>query len=40
MENISVEGKTNFFEKKVAEYQKFGVQSSAADQQFSMDAEF
>ena len=25
MENISLEGKTNFFEKKVSEYQKAGV---------------
>lgn len=25
MENISIEGKTNFFEKKVSEYQKPGV---------------
>lgn len=25
MENISLEGKTNFFEKRVAEYQKAGV---------------
>ena len=27
MENISLEGKTNFFEKRVAEYQKSGVMS-------------
>ena len=40
MDNISVEGKTNFFEKKVSEYAKFGVQASAQEQQFSMDADF
>ena len=27
MENISLAGKTNFFEKRVAEYQKAGVMS-------------
>lgn len=27
MENISLEGKTNFFEKRVAEYQRAGVMS-------------
>ena len=30
MENISLEGKTNFFEKRVAEYQKSGVMSRKA----------
>ncbi|GMT03286.1 hypothetical protein PENTCL1PPCAC_25460, partial [Pristionchus entomophagus] len=40
MESISLEGKTNFFEKKVSEYQKFGVLSSAEDNLFSMDADF
>lgn len=40
MENISLEGKTNFFERKVSEYQKFGVLSSAEDNQFSLDADF
>lgn len=29
MDNISLEGKTNFFEKRVAEYQKSGVMSRA-----------
>ena len=28
MEHISLEGKTNFFEKRVGEYQKAGVMSS------------
>uniref|UniRef100_A0A6I8S2C3 Ribonucleoside-diphosphate reductase subunit M2 n=1 Tax=Xenopus tropicalis TaxID=8364 RepID=A0A6I8S2C3_XENTR len=40
MENISLEGKTNFFEKKVAEYQKMGVMSKATDKQFTLNAEF
>jgi len=31
MEIISIEGKTNFFEKKVAEYQKAGVKRAASD---------
>ncbi|XP_061424950.1 ribonucleoside-diphosphate reductase subunit M2 B-like isoform X1 [Lethenteron reissneri] len=39
MENISLEGKTNFFEKKVAEYQKMGVMSKV-DHQFTLDADF
>ena len=29
MENISLEGKTNFFEKRVGEYQKMGVMANA-----------
>ncbi len=45
MELISLQGKTNFFEKKVSEYQKAGVMNSvsgnnAADFSFSMDADF
>lgn len=40
MENISLEGKTNFFEKKVGEYQKSGVMASKADNVFSLDADF
>ena len=30
MDMISLEGKTNFFEKRVAEYQKSGVMASVA----------
>jgi len=30
MDMISLEGKTNFFEKRVAEYQKSGVMASAS----------
>jgi len=40
MENISLEGKTNFFEKKVAEYQKMGVMSSKEEAKFTLDADF
>ncbi|AWP21618.1 putative ribonucleoside-diphosphate reductase subunit M2 B-like isoform 2 [Scophthalmus maximus] len=40
MEAISLEGKTNFFEKRVAEYQRFGVMSSTADCEFTLDADF
>jgi ribonucleoside-diphosphate reductase beta chain len=40
MELISLQGKTNFFEKRVGEYQKAGVKSDAIDVGFSMDEEF
>jgi ribonucleoside-diphosphate reductase beta chain len=43
MEMISLQGKTNFFEKRVAEYQKAGVNKSASDEEskgFSLDADF
>jgi len=40
MENISLEGKTNFFEKKVGEYQKMGVMTSKEDAKFTLDADF
>lgn len=40
MEFISLEGKTNFFEKRVAEYQRFGVMSNSADTEFTLDADF
>jgi ribonucleoside-diphosphate reductase subunit M2 len=40
MEFISLEGKTNFFEKKVGEYQKYGVMSSRKDHVFTLDADF
>lgn len=38
MVNIALNGKTNFFEKRVGEYQKAGVKSG--DTGFSMDADF
>lgn len=40
MEMISLQGKTNFFEKKVAEYQKNGVGSKREDMQFSTNEDF
>ncbi|XP_053316422.1 ribonucleoside-diphosphate reductase subunit M2-like [Spea bombifrons] len=40
MENISLEGKTNFFEKRVGEYQKMGVMSKTSDHAFTLDADF
>ncbi len=40
MEMISVQGKTNFFEKKVAEYQKAGVMSERSENAFSLDEDF
>lgn len=40
MEMISIPGKTNFFEKRVADYQKSGVMTDREKQVFSLDAEF
>ena len=48
MELISLQGKTNFFEKRVSEYQKAGVMSSVGDSKenaassnaFALDADF
>ncbi|XP_029943234.1 ribonucleoside-diphosphate reductase subunit M2-like [Salarias fasciatus] len=40
MENISLEGKTNFFEKRVGEYQRMGVMAGATDNAFTLDADF
>jgi ribonucleoside-diphosphate reductase beta chain len=41
MDMISLQGKTNFFEKKVAEYQKSGVMNTDEDaQKISFDADF
>ena len=40
MEMISLQGKTNFFEKRVAEYQKAGVRSTKVDNTFSLNEEF
>ncbi len=41
MDMISLQGKTNFFEKKVAEYQKSGVMNTdEAAQKITFDAEF
>lgn len=47
MDLISLEGKTNFFEKRVGEYQKSGVMNSqrnggaaAASKEFILDCDF
>eukprot|EP00752_Nemacystus_decipiens_P008529 g7618.t1 len=40
MEMISLQGKTNFFEKRVGEYSKSGVGVDAADQEFTLEADF
>ena len=44
MEMISLQGKTNFFEKRVGEYQKAGVMTTATEKleakQFRLDADF
>ncbi|XP_022223709.1 ribonucleoside-diphosphate reductase subunit M2 [Drosophila obscura] len=40
MDMISLDGKTNFFEKKVAEYQRMGVVTSRLDNVFTLDADF
>jgi hypothetical protein len=45
MELISLQGKTNFFEKRVGEYQKKGVmasieQSGAESSAFALDEDF
>jgi hypothetical protein len=40
MEMISLQGKTDFFEKRVGEYSKSGVGVNRADQSFALDASF
>ncbi len=40
MDMISLQGKTNFFEKRVAEYQKAGVMQGKEDQVFKLDEDF
>ncbi len=40
MEMISLQGKTNFFEKRVSEYKKQGVGQSSAENVFKMDEDF
>lgn len=40
MDMISIQGKTNFFEKRVGDYQKAGVMSSKEDNTFRLDADF
>ena len=40
MDMISIQGKTNFFEKRVGEYQKAGVLAGKENQTFSLDEDF
>ncbi len=40
MELISLEGKTNFFEKRVSEYQRPGILAEKGTQSFTLDADF
>ena len=40
MESISLQGKTNFFEKRVSEYSKSGVGVAAAEQMIRFDEDF
>jgi hypothetical protein len=40
MEMISLQGKTNFSEKRVGEYSKSGVGVDRADQTFALDISF
>lgn len=40
MEMISLQGKTNFFEKRVGDYQKAGVMGSKESQAFSLEEDF
>jgi ribonucleoside-diphosphate reductase beta chain len=40
MEMISLQGKTNFFEKRVGDYQKNGVLNSAESKAFTLDDDF
>lgn len=40
MNMISLQGKTNFFEKRVAEYQKAGVMATEDEKIFTLDADF
>jgi ribonucleoside-diphosphate reductase beta chain len=40
MELISLQGKTNFFEKRVGEYQKAGVMGNSNSKDFSLDEDF
>ncbi len=40
MDMISLQGKTNFFEKRVGDYQKSGVMTTREEQVFTTDADF
>jgi ribonucleoside-diphosphate reductase beta chain len=40
MANIALQGKANFFEKRVSEYQKAGIMNKSEDDPFGFDADF
>jgi ribonucleoside-diphosphate reductase beta chain len=40
MDMISIQGKTNFFEKRVGDYQKAGIMAEKTKQVFSLDEDF
>lgn len=40
MDMISLQGKTNFFEKRVSDYQKNGVMNRGDKHEFTLDADF
>lgn len=40
MENLSIQGKSNFFEKRVSEYQKMDVMTANKEKEFRMDINF
>jgi hypothetical protein len=40
MNNISITGKTNFFEKRVGDYQRAGVMASITEHKLTLDADF
>jgi len=40
MEMISLEGKTNFFEKRVGEYSKANIMGPKEEKVFTLDADF
>jgi ribonucleoside-diphosphate reductase beta chain len=40
MDMISLQGKTNFFEKRVSEYRKAGVASKKDEQKFTLNEDF
>jgi ribonucleoside-diphosphate reductase beta chain len=40
MEMISLQGKTNFFEKRVGDYQKAGVLGTRESKEFTLEEDF
>jgi hypothetical protein len=40
MEQIGLQGKDNFFEKRVSTYAKANIGSSAKEQEFDLEADF